>query len=457
MVTLRCLSKTGKKPLRFNLDVESLSQTVSELRKCVSGHVKMSPFEIELIYAGRSLKDDVKMEQYGLKPGCTVHVLVKKYRDTAMVTEPLHSEGISQVNTILKLAEISSKHRQTIEKVLTNSEVIDNIIEATPGLAADHLAIALLRDHILLQQAAREEEVIKKILHEHPSLGVAVQHLVSVINEEIGKSKKDSSNASSAEAGAGSSQLVSSYSIDSLSEEEDDNQLGGPSWGTVHQNRPITADQLAMALAMATGAMGGQPPRLPPPSSTSAGLASSSSPFAGLSSSPAAGGASSSHAPPATAASSSTASSSALAGRQPPSSLFSPQPPVMPTPTPPGSGGQSRLISPTFFQQAMQAALVASDSSESNSSSNAAAIANDFAENLFDEDDTIFGALLGAAAAAAGANSGAASSASVSDAAVEQLRQMGITDEEVARRALEATGGDIRAALDLIFGDGLMF
>jgi len=456
MVTLRCLSKTGKKPLRFNLDVESLSQTVSELRKCVSGHVKLSPFEIELIYAGRSLKDDVKMEQYGLKPGCTVHVLVKKYRDTAMVTEPLHSEGISQVNTILKLAEISSKHRQTIEKVLTNSEVIDNIIEATPGLAADHLAIALLRDHILLQQAAREEEVIKKILHDHPSLGVAVQHLVSVINEEIGKSKKESSNASSAEAGAGSSQLVSSYSIDSLSEEEDDNQLGGPSWGTVHQNRPITADQLAMALAMATGAMGGQPPRLPPPSSTSAGAAaSSSSPFAGLSSSPAASSAypTSSSA----AAASSASSSSALAGRQPPSSLFSPQPPVMPTPPPPASGGQSRLISPTFFQQALEAALVASDSSESNSASNAAVNANDFVENLFDEDDTIFGALLGAAAATAGANNAGTSSASVSDAAVEQLRQMGITDEEVARRALEATGGDIRAALDLIFGDGLMF
>ena len=37
-------------------------------------------------------------------------------------------------------------------QVLTNSEVIDNIIEATPGLSADHLAIALLRDHILLQQ-----------------------------------------------------------------------------------------------------------------------------------------------------------------------------------------------------------------------------------------------------------------------------------------------------------------
>ena len=37
-------------------------------------------------------------------------------------------------------------------QVLTNSEVINNIIEATPGLSADHLAIALLRDHILLQQ-----------------------------------------------------------------------------------------------------------------------------------------------------------------------------------------------------------------------------------------------------------------------------------------------------------------
>ena len=60
----------------------------------MSSHVKLSPFEIELIYAGRSLKDDMKMEQYGLKPGCTVHVLVKKYReDPAMITEPEHSEG----------------------------------------------------------------------------------------------------------------------------------------------------------------------------------------------------------------------------------------------------------------------------------------------------------------------------------------------------------------------------
>jgi len=436
MVTLRCLSKTGKKPSRFNLNIESLSQTVSELRKNVSDHVKMSPFEIELIYAGRSMKDDLKIEQYGLKPGCTVHVLVKKYREPSMIVEPSHSEGITQVNTILKLAEISSKHRQTIEKVLTNSEVIDNIIEATPGLASDHLAIALLRDHVLLQQAAREEEVIKKLLHDHPSLGVAVQHLVSVINEEISKSKKESGNPSASDGGTGNGQLVSSYSIDSLSEEEDDNQLGGPSWGSVHQNRPITADQLAMALAMATGAMGGNG------ASTSAAASNSLS-------TPSQPGTSSSIPLPSASATPSTPLSS-LAGRQPPSSLFS-RSPAMPSPPPAAlggggsgaSGGHSRLISPTFFQQAMQAALDAHDSAESNSSNNAGDV-------QFDEDDTIFGALLGAAAAAA-------SAPAVSDAAVEQLRQMGITDEEVARRALEATGGDIQAALDLIFGDGLMF
>ncbi|XP_033749713.1 ubiquitin-like protein 7 [Pecten maximus] len=37
---------------------------------------------------------------------------------------------------------------------------------------------------------------------------------------------------------------------------------------------------------------------------------------------------------------------------------------------------------------------------------------------------------------------------------IQQLRDMGITDEALARRALQATGGDIHAALDLIFGDG---
>ena len=38
---------------------------------------------------------------------------------------------------------------------------------------------------------------------------------------------------------------------------------------------------------------------------------------------------------------------------------------------------------------------------------------------------------------------------------LQQLRDMGISDENVARRALTATGGDLQAALELIFGDGV--
>ena len=34
---------------------------------------------------------------------------------------------------------------------------------------------------------------------------------------------------------------------------------------------------------------------------------------------------------------------------------------------------------------------------------------------------------------------------------VEQMREMGITDENVARQALMATNGDLQAAIDLIF------
>jgi len=32
---------------------------------------------------------------------------------------------------------------------------------------------------------------------------------------------------------------------------------------------------------------------------------------------------------------------------------------------------------------------------------------------------------------------------------------MGITDDNLARRALEASGGNLEAALDFIFGDGV--
>ncbi|XP_053405733.1 ubiquitin-like protein 7 isoform X2 [Mercenaria mercenaria] len=38
---------------------------------------------------------------------------------------------------------------------------------------------------------------------------------------------------------------------------------------------------------------------------------------------------------------------------------------------------------------------------------------------------------------------------------VQQMREMGITDENVARQALQATNGDLQAALDLLFGGGV--
>ena len=36
---------------------------------------------------------------------------------------------------------------------------------------------------------------------------------------------------------------------------------------------------------------------------------------------------------------------------------------------------------------------------------------------------------------------------------LQQMRDMGITDEAQAQRALQATGGNIEAAIELIFGN----
>jgi hypothetical protein len=44
---------------------------------------------------------------------------------------------------------------------------------------------------------------------------------------------------------------------------------------------------------------------------------------------------------------------------------------------------------------------------------------------------------------------------SVTEAQLQQLRDMGITDEALARRALEVSNGDIQAALEFIFGDDM--
>ncbi|KAL5020802.1 hypothetical protein ScPMuIL_002116 [Solemya velum] len=39
------------------------------------------------------------------------------------------------------------------------------------------------------------------------------------------------------------------------------------------------------------------------------------------------------------------------------------------------------------------------------------------------------------------------------EAQLQQLHAMGITDDNVAREALQATGGNLQAAIELIFGD----
>jgi uncharacterized protein YjgD (DUF1641 family) len=47
-------------------------------------------------------------------------------------------------------------------------------------------------------------------------------------------------------------------------------------------------------------------------------------------------------------------------------------------------------------------------------------------------------------------------SVQVSEAQLQQLRDMGIVDEALARQALEVTGGDIQLALEYYFSDGML-
>ncbi len=48
--------------------------------------------------------------------------------------------------------------------------------------------------------------------------------------------------------------------------------------------------------------------------------------------------------------------------------------------------------------------------------------------------------------------SGVKGGISVSQRQLAQLRDMGISDEAAARQALMVTGGDLQAALDILFG-----
>ncbi|XP_072038648.1 ubiquitin-like protein 7 [Amphiura filiformis] len=358
--------KFPEKAGRSRLHGVNFSTSVSDFKQQVSEAIGVQPSELLLLYCGRKLQDAEPLNSYGLQGGCTVHALRKKQPEPEPKPEPLDDQAIRQLITAFHAALLNPAHRQTVRKILTSHETIDNIIAATPGISSDHIAVSMLRDPELLIQIADPENV-HKIVKAHPTIGHAVMQIAASVNEE------------GARAGAAGSSggAEGRYLPDFMSDDEMDTSEGGVRRG----QQAITATQLASALAAAGVGSGGT-------------FRPYDSPVVGASSNP-------STSSPAQASTSGSSNS--------------------------GSNNGSGLITSDLFGQAMAQALqVATGGSVSGGSSPARSSQQQGGEALNPEN---------------------------LQAQLQQLRDMGITDDARSLRALQVTAGNVQAALELIFED----
>ncbi|XP_076012319.1 ubiquitin-like protein 7 [Genypterus blacodes] len=319
------------------------------------------PDLIELVHCGRKLKDDLTLDACGIQPGSTLHILKRTWPEPESFSEPVNRATAAREFRVFHAAlhSLNSAYRDSVYKMLTNKESLDQIIVATPGLRSDPIALGVLQDKDLFVQFT-DPSMLDVLVSSHPAL---VNAIILVLHSVAGSMPSQSSTSSSRNVSASSySDMPGGFMFEGMSDDEEDFQSGssaGPSSrapgvrpvSLSHSGaagpRPITQSELATALALAS---------TPDSSAVTPTTASQADPSAGVA--------------------------------------------PMPAGTP---------VSNDLFSQALQQALQAS---------NMSAVQGRWQSQM------------------------------------QQLRDMGIQDEELMLRALQATDGDIQSALELIFAGG---
>lgn len=144
--------------------------------------LSISIYFLELIYCGVILEDESTLASYGVKPGVTIHVLEKKEPAPETSSRTLSEAEIQQLVVAFRAFTLSTGYRAALQR-LSRPEVLENIIAATPSLADDPVAIAMIKDPELIVHIS-DPETVRKIAQEHPSLIEAAHCIAAHVHEE---------------------------------------------------------------------------------------------------------------------------------------------------------------------------------------------------------------------------------------------------------------------------------
>uniref|UniRef100_A0A8D3C8S5 Ubiquitin-like protein 7 n=1 Tax=Scophthalmus maximus TaxID=52904 RepID=A0A8D3C8S5_SCOMX len=348
-------------------DVPPGGYRVATLKQLVAAQLPDSipdPELIELVHCGRKLKDELTLDACGIQPGSTLHILKRTWLEPESNPEPVNRATAAREFRVFHAAlhSLNSSYRDSVYKMLTNKESLDQIIVATPGLRSDPIALGVLQDKDLFVQFT-DPSMLDVLISSHPAL---VNAIILVLHSVAGSMPTQSSASSSRNVSASSySDMPGGFMFEGMSDDDDDFQSGSSAGPSSRAGASVGMRPVSLSHSGAAG------PRPITQSELATALALASTPD-------------------------SSAVTPTTASQADPSSGVAP----MPAGTP---------VSNDLFSQALQQALQAT---------NMSALQGRWQSQM------------------------------------QQLRDMGIQDEELMLRALQATEGDIQAALELIFAGG---
>ncbi|KAK3738149.1 hypothetical protein QZH41_016647 [Actinostola sp. cb2023] len=333
--------KEPSSPTKHRLEDIEWNHKVSDVKDRAFQITNIPAAEQNLIYCGQLMKDNMVLSNYGVKDGCTVFV-TRKGPTIEPIERDSNTTSVENVMQMLEAAIKSPSYRKTVEKILNNPEMMEQLIAATPGLSEDLTAMALLQDQELLQQVIETAD-IEQVVKQHPCLIEAASYIAA---------------ATATEGGEGRSGLH----VRNLHAGNDaDEDMSDVEPGLLAHAEMIAAQEESIQSSQTTRTQSAVTPSMLASALANAGLPTSS------------------------------------AGEGPSTSTDSTQ-----------------QVTREMFTDAIATAIT--DSSSSDSSTRTQQNPSNLQTQL------------------------------------QQLRDMGITDDEVSLQALRATGGNVQAALEFIFG-----
>ncbi|CAH2049149.1 unnamed protein product, partial [Iphiclides podalirius] len=227
---------------RYKLENFGLDNTVNNLKAEAGKKINEPSSSLEAIHHGKILRDNVTLQDSGVKIGEMIHVVKKKVAAAPPPAVAFPDSELQQLNTSLRTLGCTpnapgwTRAMQLLNDEATLSEVIDQ----SPSLSEDCVALSILHEVELLAALGANVQTMRRGADAHPDLPAALRHLTRLV-----RSRNTSSNDNVPTSGF-------AYSLEALSEDEDVEEEETEEGG---ERSAITQEHLAAALQAATEAV----------------------------------------------------------------------------------------------------------------------------------------------------------------------------------------------------------